>query len=727
MAEVAEPTFKFNQAINKWVDSRLYYEGISDADFLKRKAWLFADFISLVTVIGLTVLAIVLDLKGIIIYGIALIFILVLIGIIYLTVKRNTDWAALVGQIYIIVASFFIIVHLGGIPYSGGLIINGITVILTAIILRKISWLIWLTFLYIVTIIALAFLQPFLTVPQGWTMPLNILFFVLNIIWMTVYLTMVIVQIIKYRTQVEENEKIRLKELDETKSRLFTNITHEFRTPLTVILGMVEQIKKEPEKWTERGIEKIKQNSNNLLNLVNKMLDIAKMEAGAMSLNLVQGNIIIYLKYIVESFQASASHKKINLSFASSSEHLMMDYDPEKLLSVFSNLVSNAIKFSNHGGKININISTNPKQNLFKAEVQDFGVGIPESKLPKIFDRFYQVNEKSLHHTEGTGLGLSLTKELISTMGGTIDATSKIDLGSTFKITLPITNKANYLKDPISEIIYSNKEAFSVKEHFSQTEKKREEDSSDLILIVEDNADVTEYLVSLLDHNYRIEVAENGKVGLEKARELIPDIIISDVMMPEMDGFSLLEKVKKDELTSHIPVVLLTAKADHSSKLEGLDRGADAYLTKPFKKDELYIRLKKLIELRTKLKDRYLKLKIPESTENETFYIEDNFMRKVRYIMEKNLGNEYFTINHICSTLNMSRTQLYRKFNALSDKTVNNYWRSLRLRKALELLQMGELNVTQVAFEVGFKDLSHFSQSFKEEFGYNPSEAVNQC
>ncbi|MEN8121607.1 MAG: response regulator, partial [Bacteroidota bacterium] len=251
--------------------------------------------------------------------------------------------------------------------------------------------------------------------------------------------------------------------------------------------------------------------------------------------------------------------------------------------------------------------------------------------------------------------------------------------------------------------------------------KRKTKKEQPILLIVEDNSDVSIYLESILEKHYRILIADNGKLGLEKAVESVPDIILSDIMMPQMDGIDMLKHLKNDVRTSHIPVVLLTAKVDINSKLEGLETGADAYLAKPFNKKELFIRLRKLVELRNKLQERYTSFQLPEISNNKQIQTEDNFMHKLHEIFEKRLGDENLGIHQLCNEMFMSRAQLYRKFKALTNRSIMGYLRSFRLQKAKSLLQTTNLNVTEIAFEVGFKNLSHFSHIFHQEFGTNPS------
>ncbi|MCD6544159.1 MAG: response regulator, partial [Flavobacteriaceae bacterium] len=506
---------------------------------------------------------------------------------------------------------------------------------------------------------------------------------------------------------------------------LYINITHEFRTPLTVILGMADLIRTKPKKWLKKGTRKIENNSKVLLNLVNQMLDLSKLQAGEMRVNKVQGDVVLYIRYLIELFHSMADEKKIALQYSPEPDHFLMDYDPEKLMQIISNLVSNAIKYTLPGGKVGI-ISNAVFNDISKFEirVKDNGIGIPKDQLPHIFDRFYRV-ESDHNHTmgePGSGLGLALTLELTKLLEGKIHVESNYGKGTEFIVSLPVTNNAT-LKVPAElSDMESNVSVFThihnKKRNLKITSKHKNKPN---LLIVEDSNDVVEYLHALLKPNYCIEVAYNGKEGWEKALNLVPDIILSDVMMPEMDGIELLDKVKNDMRTSHIPVVVLTAKADISSRLKGLERGADAYLAKPFHKRELKVQLKRLINLRKKLQERYANISNFKASPDKNAQIEDSFIGKIRDFMLINIGEE-INIKSLCIEVAMSKTQLYRKFNLLTDKTLFEYLQSLRLYHAKELLMTADINVSEAAYQTGFKNVSHFSKVFTEEFGINPSK-----
>jgi signal transduction histidine kinase/DNA-binding response OmpR family regulator/ligand-binding sensor domain-containing protein len=551
-------------------------------------------------------------------------------------------------------------------------------------------------------------------------------------------------------------ENRRLKELDTLKTRLYTNITHEFRTPLTVISGMANQIEAEPEKWSKEGLQMIRRNSQNLLSLVNQMLDLRRLESGSMKVNMVQADVIPYLKYLLESFHSYAESKDIRVHFISSINECDMDYDPEKLQQIISNLMSNAIKFTKRGGDVYLLVDKNnapaPSSSSFDLrpstfdlviKVKDTGVGIPEEKLPHIFDRFYQVDDTttgegdhlrwaSSEVREGAGIGLSLAKALVQLLGGQISVQSDWEpasggKGSEFTVQLPITNQAPPLDQSVEKI--SGAESAVVQANFKEPlSPLTGKDELPLALIVEDNADVIRYLKSCLENSYQIEVAKDGQEGIEKALELTPDIVLSDVMMPRKDGFQLTEKLKTDIRTSHIPIILLTAKADVESKIIGLKQGADAYLPKPFNQQELLVRMQKLLELRQHLRKHYLLMaagELPANSIDQTLneeIMENTFLKKARKIVEKNLTNYDFKVSDFHDQLNMSHSNLHRKLKQLVGLSANEFIHYVRLEKAKKMLCQTDEPVSNIAFDTGYKDPGHFSRVFKKEFGLSPSE-----
>jgi len=627
--------------------------------------------------------------------------------------------------------TFYFIIRLGGIPTSGGLIFSGISNVL-ATIPRQRTWLpISMFILFCVLVILLVVLKPWLHVPDQVTPALNSILWMIQSIFLTGAALVFVLQFIRQQRKIEEIETLHLREIHEFKDRFFTNMTHEFRTPLTIIDGMTDLIDAKPEEWTGTGLKKIKTNSRILLRLVNQMLNLAKVEAGSVSVNLVRRDVNKYLAYLVEQFQSEAARKKINLRFLSAEIILELDFDPEKLMHIITNLVSNALKYTPEGGLIEVSTEVVDNGGMYSIRIRDTGIGIEKEHLDRLFDRFYKVDHQL--SAGGTGIGLALTKEIVQLLNGSISVTSAPGEGSAFTVILPVTRNAPLSDTPestdlvkVTDDQYENVSPAEEPLYPGQYHKdllpvdKVTLSKLPLLLIVEDNPDVVLYLQAVLKYEYRTEVAENGQTGVQKALELIPDIILSDVMMPVMDGIELLEKVKNDIGTSHIPVVMLTAKADIDSRLEGLERGADAYLAKPVDERELHIQLKNLVELRKRLHERYASLeKFPE-TSDASIKKEDEFMIKVRQVLETNLQDDEFGIIKLCNILGVSHAQLYRKFKSVSNKTIADYFKTLRLHRAKELLSTTDLNVTEITFSVGFKSLAYFSREFTREFGTNP-------
>jgi len=477
-------------------------------------------------------------------------------------------------------------------------------------------------------------------------------------------------------------------------------------------------------------------NGESLLKLVNEMLDLSKLESGKMSLQLVQGDVIIFLRYLVESFHSLGESQKKQLHFLSEIDSLYTAYDPEKMRQIISNLLSNALKFTPEKGNIYISVNESSlpgkeDQSLLVIKVKDTGIGIPEDQMQYIFDRFYQSDNSHTRMAEGKGIGLALTKELVKLMEGEISVKSPptgTNKGSEFTIMLPFKRLA--IAEP--GIAYPGLKYIPQQKINGTTENKNEfidenaNSEKPLILLVEDNADVVAYTASCLP-DYRLAVGKDGMEGLEIATDTIPDLIITDVMMPLMDGFELCHKLRNDERTSHIPIIMLTAKADMASKMEGLERGADVYLEKPFYREELLLRIKKLLELRKHLQQHYLK-KAGLTDKPVTILtlfddkIEDAFVRKVREAVEVHLADFNFTVEQLCKYIFMSHSQLHRKLEALTGCSPNKFIRIIRLNKSKELLRTSDNSISSIAFECGYNDPAYFSRVFKQEHNVTPQE-----
>ncbi len=534
------------------------------------------------------------------------------------------------------------------------------------------------------------------------------------------------------RTKLEHAENQRLKELDAFKSRFFTNITHEFRTPLTVILGMTEKLRDGSSSSSSSGtgttatatatataIDFILRSGQNLLRLINQILDLAKLESGKLQLNLEKTDAIAFAKYIVESFHSFAASQKIQLHFLAETELLEMDLDREKMQAVLSNLLSNAIKFTPENGHVYIHIGQIMEngQPFCQIKVRDTGIGIPEEKIGQIFDRFYQVDNSATRMARRYR-DRADPDQRTDTADGWRDfgQQQKAEQGplSSFLSQLLLTARWQQAR-PLFLYHCPIKRMPRPAPAFENPEKP-------VLLVVEDNDDVREYLIDCVKDQYQVAEAHNGQIGIEKAIELIPDLIVSDVMMPEKDGFQLCQTLKNDERTSHIPIVLLTAKADVGSRIEGLSRGADDYIAKPFDRTELEIRLRNLIENRRRLHPRYASLPLPPASEDPDLKLEDAFLLKIRDVVEAHLSDADFEMPQLERALGMSRSQIFRKVKALTNQSPTLFIRSIRLYKAKELLQTSKLTVAEIAYEVGFTTPSYFSTAFLEEFGKNPSD-----
>lgn len=516
--------------------------------------------------------------------------------------------------------------------------------------------------------------------------------------------------------RIAENEAHRLKELDVEKNRLFANVSHEFRTPLTVILGMAGKIQEDPAKWQTKGLESITRNGHRVLHLVNQMLDLSRLEIGRLQLEMQQGDVVLFINYLVQSYESFAETKEIHLVLRQEVPSLIMDYSSDALSKIIGNLLSNALKFTPKKGKVEVIISSVEDQ--LQLEVHDNGTGIAVEHLPYIFNRFYQVDESNTRRSEGTGIGLALVKELVNHLEGQIQVDSDGRTGTKFQVRLPIKRQA----EVSSQLEMESKPNFIETGSRSGTIFSTQE-LSDLpqVLVIEDNEDVAEYIGSCLSGRYQVQFAENGRIGLEKALNLVPDLIICDVMMPEMDGYEVCRRLKQANSASHIPIVMLTAKADIASRLQGLRQGADAYLAKPFHPEELELRLINLLQLKEQIQS-YFRQFPSGLLPKQAFPQEREFLKRIRETLLIHLAEEDFGIPELCQALGISRSQLHRKLKALTGKSTSMIVRLIRLEQARNLLMGSDLNISEVAYQTGFSNPNYFSTVFSETFGISPKE-----
>ena len=518
-----------------------------------------------------------------------------------------------------------------------------------------------------------------------------------------------------YSQAMNERSKqaaIRKQEVVEAKSRIYANVTHEFRTPLTVILGLAEQVRQQGNEKLQTWARAIERNGKTLLDLINQMLALSKAETGAESLIVKHADVVPFLKYVVESFQSYAESRQIDLTLECSAVTFVMDYDSNKLQKILSNLISNAIKFNRPGGRVEVRISGAGEG--LEIVVTDTGMGIDPSELPHIFERYYQVQDGS---AAGSGIGLTLVKTYVDLWNGQIGVDSKPGEGTTFHLRLP-------RKSPSAELARKTDtpDGPELTIDLLSTPPASQDDERPVILLVEDNRDVLLYLSEILEESYRLLTAADGQLGIHQAWKVIPDLIISDVMMPRKDGFEVCEALRQDERTSHIPIILLTAKADFNDRLGGLQSGADVYLTKPFRKSELLVQVNRLLAQRKALQSHYSQLALLPTTQFRVPEGEEGFLYRLQTVIEENLSDEDFGIQHICQALHISRMHLHRKVKALTDQSASQFIRNIRLQRAKDLLTGTELSVSEIAHRVGFRSSSYFSRSFTGFFQLSPSD-----
>ncbi|MFK7948806.1 MAG: ATP-binding protein [Saprospiraceae bacterium] len=542
--------------------------------------------------------------------------------------------------------------------------------------------------------------------------------------------------------EFEQKEAARLAEVDKIKTNFFSNITHEFRTPLTLIIEPLRQILKDKKlsTSTKSKAQLAERNSQKLLGLVNQLLDLSKLESKKMVLELKRGDFLAFVAPIMDSFKALAEQKNIQFIYNTPNELPSFDFDKNKVEKVLFNLISNAIKFTKANGIVTVDITKNTQTEQLQIQVIDTGIGIPEKEQLHIFDRFYQVDGSNTRAHEGTGIGLALSKELTEVMNGLLTFQSEFGKGSTFEIVLPMVQISNNV-----EIVTETK-AY-IPQLINRTEQPATRnsqpvfnpDATNVALIIEDNDELRDFIKSSIEHQYQIIEAANGQQGLELALKYVPNIIISDVMMPIMDGFELCKRVKTDEKTAHIPVILLTAKTAMDNVLKGLQYKADAYIRKPFNVEELLLRMKNLIDVRVLLQQKFAQTleilpfgnsdtddnKQPintafQDTNISTF--DQRFLTDLSKVVEQNLDNEDLTIEDLAKAVTMSRSQLYRKIKAMVNQSPSEFIRNIRLKAAKQFLEQRKGNITEVAFMVGFSSQKYFSTKFKEKYGVKPSE-----
>ncbi|MEM7379989.1 MAG: tetratricopeptide repeat protein [Bacteroidota bacterium] len=548
----------------------------------------------------------------------------------------------------------------------------------------------------------------------------------------TLGLVLLLFQFFLYRNKknkellaAEEAQREQLEEMNQLKSRFFGNISHEFRTPLTLILGPLDSLRKQADTSLSSKIDVIERNGKRLLKLINQLLDLSKIEAGRVKLKAALTDIVPLIKGWVMSFNSLADSHGIALKFHSDQPSHFLYVDREKMEEVIINLLSNALKYTSEGGVVSVEIREGEGSNHLNILVSDTGSGIPKEELEHIFDRFYQASNANNEDVTGTGIGLSLTKELVELHGGSISVESEIGKGSTFEISIP-QGKDHLDAEEIVIIKPAKEQPVAVQREVALAEETNLADASQatslpLILLVEDNQDLRSYVEEILSDTYKVLTARDGEEGLELAFEHTPDVVLSDLMMPKLDGIELCKRLKEDFRTSHIPVILLTAKASREDRLEGLKSEADDYLTKPFNTEELLVRLQNLVNIRKKLQAHFGSADglLPKKVSLNS--VDKVFMEKVTVLLEEQISNPLYGVSELSEGIGLSRSQLFRKVKAITGMTPNEFIRSFRLYRAMDLLKQRSANVSEVAYEVGFQNPSYFSKCFQEQFGQSPS------
>jgi len=541
---------------------------------------------------------------------------------------------------------------------------------------------------------------------------------------------------LKQKLELEYLETQRIEENNKLKLDFFTNISHEFRTPLTLILGPLQQILADYNGTNEmyKKLLVIEGSANHLLSLINRLMDFRKLENHQVSLESANGNIVKFTKEIFLSFIEYAKDGGYDYTFETENEEILVYFDRYKLERVFYNLISNAFRYTPKGGSINVKINQD-SQNLFIA-VEDSGVGISEEHIDKIFDLFFEIpmhNQVQKNYNKGTGIGLSIVKNIVELHKGKIDVTNKATGGVVFKVTLPLGRE--HLLD--NEIISDFKISDDIEQYNAQLEPSEITENEDLedlivneekqtILIVEDHKVLRKFMKNLLKKDYNIIEAENGKIALEKALKFVPNLIISDVIMPEMVGTELCSKIKENIKTSHIPVILLTSRSSLVYKFEGLESGADDYISKPFNLMEFKLRVKNLLNTTERLKIKFSSEDNFIPSEITVSSLDEELLKKAFKIVEENISNEQFDIPFFCSELGVSRTMLFLKIKAWTNCTPNEFIHEIRLKRAAQLLEQDKLTVSEISYKVGFNNPKYFSKCFQKKYGETPSQYADK-
>lgn len=533
------------------------------------------------------------------------------------------------------------------------------------------------------------------------------------------------------KLRLEHLEVVKMQELDELKNRFFANISHEFKTPLTLIIDPLRNMYSRAKEEKDKGQYRIAiRNAERLLDLVKSLLDISRLESKTVKLQASYSDLMEVVSPIAFSFNSYSGKQFLNFKCIFPEEKVMICFEKNRLEKVVSNLLTNAFKYTPEYGEVTFEIIVEEK--TVQLLIRDTGIGIPKEEHEHIFDRYYRVENSN---RPGTGLGLALVKEIVELHKGKIEVKSEVDVGSEFRVTL-LKGRDHFSSEEIVEYdeaeisleeekkkeLILNQEELTVRD--SGPVSDLQEETIPLLLVVEDNYEMRSYICKYLERKYKIVEADNGLKAIDIARQLIPDLIISDVSMPKLDGYTLCERIKNDEKTSHIPVILLTGKSSEKHVEEGFSKGADYYITKPFNTMLLELRIFNILQSRIKIRERVLEEHSRDVTPKEEVMStkDKSFIEKIVACIEENISNSEFHIDHLCKTMGMSRMQLYRKLKGIVGLSANEFIRTIRLKKAAQLLRQKQYTVAEITYKVGFTDLHYFRVAFKKQFGVNPSD-----
>ena len=570
-------------------------------------------------------------------------------------------------------------------------------------------------------------------------------FIILVLIGVALYLIYVIIvnrEKLKHQLHSERQTARQLKELERLKHQFFMNISHEIKSPLSLILGPLNKL--ENSELSKEGIKAhlglIKRNTNLLTKLVNQLLDYRKLETGNLKLNLKQGKLNVFLQELVASFKQFAEDKNIDLELNIVDKAIFFAFDSDKLEKILNNLISNALKYTNSGGRVTVSVSLSfidelentsnyipnieldrQSSQYVKFTIRDTGIGIPESHIYKIFDRFRQIERKNAQTSSGVGIGLSLTKEFVKLHNGHIKVKSIEGKGSKFTLLIPFTQLPEQSPNQLENNLEVSDNTFDGAERDTLATSNFKKNQP-ILLIVDDNPDIREFVRHHFTPEYKVEEAADGSNGWDKALDLVPDIIIADITMPHIDGVELCRRLKADERTSHIPLMLLTAMSSKQKQIDGISAGADDYIVKPFDITVLKAKVDNLLYIRKSLRERFSREILLQPRDVVLKSPDEKFLKKVIHCIEKNISHPELDVDFLAKNVGVSRTQLYRKINALTDMAVKEFVKDIRLKRAAQLLKQNSLNISEISVEVGFNDTSYFRKCFKEKYGVNASK-----